>query len=741
MASASSTGVKTFSGGYEIHTFTTSGTINFTTGGSIEILAIAGGGPGGVVNGYNAGGGGAGGLLYYGAETPKTPNGSAITVADGTQLTVTVGAGGAAIAYNSYQSYLTPSNGANTTIVGSGFTTLTAIGGGYGGAMTNIGSLGATGNSGGSGGGSGPTDATQAITPGAGTTGQGFQGGTVTGTNGYPGSGGGGASQTGQGQTGGAGLQYSITGVPTYYAGGGGGGGGGTSGWSAGSYGQGGLGGGGRGGSSSSGSPDAVAGTDNTGAGGGGGGVSKNGGSGIVVVRFVASAGANYNQLFQYFPDNYYNNLISSAPAVKYVSASGNNSNSGNSKDAPYLTVDFALSAVSAISTSVTIVVLPGTYNIAASASNSAPAYGTVGIKDGNKPRIFACVPGQVIFNMTDATGLRDFAPFDFQNTGSAIYGAIIQRNNGARTLSYATAFFNDETCSFKGKAYNCVFRETNANNTWALQYDNGNDSPAQIRNCVIYTGGNGSGDYSGSSTATIVDSVFNYTYGTTSMTLTNNVTAQTVNATTYVTTGQTTRGVYSGTYTWSGTATPPGPGLYTPSSATSGTSFTITLVTSGLTDGTTVPYTISGVTSAMINGASLTGNFTVTNNTATLTILPTLVMAGDPSPKAFAITADSTTVVLSIGYAITLSGTVVPLRFIDKDVFKVSDVAGQMSIPKNYTATQTASGSATQLLGTSAKVNSSIAGPNTITTAAGSRNGATVIKVFGDIPNRESWL
>lgn len=47
----------------------------------------------------------------------------------------------------------------------------------------------------------------------------------------------------------------------------------------------------------------------------------------------------------------------------------------------------------------------------------------------------------------------------------------------------------------------------------------------------------------------------------------------------------------------------------------------TITLSTSNVADTTTVAYTISGVESADINGASLTGNFTIASNTATLPI------------------------------------------------------------------------------------------------------------------------
>lgn len=51
------------------------------------------------------------------------------------------------------------------------------------------------------------------------------------------------------------------------------------------------------------------------------------------------------------------------------------------------------------------------------------------------------------------------------------------------------------------------------------------------------------------------------------------------------------------------------------------GGSVTITLTSTNVANGTLVPYTITGVTSADISGASLTGNFTVNNNSATLTL------------------------------------------------------------------------------------------------------------------------
>ena len=61
---------------------------------------------------------------------------------------------------------------------------------------------------------------------------------------------------------------------------------------------------------------------------------------------------------------------------------------------------------------------------------------------------------------------------------------------------------------------------------------------------------------------------------------------------------------------------------------ANEGTNFTITLVTANVSAGTTVPYTITGVSSADIGGASLTGNF----------------VTGTTDDVIFNVTADATT-------------------------------------------------------------------------------------------------
>ena len=244
---------------------------------NIEVLVVAGGGGGGPCGPtsakYGGGGGGAGGLIYKGA----------FSVTPGNSYTVTVGAGGAGASGS-----VNGTNGSNSV-----FGSLTAVGGGGGGYDT--GPTGNNGSSGGSGGGGAPAASSGSVGQGgAGTAGQGFAGGTNYGSSYNGGGGGGGAGGKGGdgrgssggniGGGGGIGLNFSISGTPTYYAGGGGAGV-----FTSGTPGKGGLGGGGDGGALSS---NGSAGTASTG--GGGGGASGNGsattggsgGSGIVIIRY-----------------------------------------------------------------------------------------------------------------------------------------------------------------------------------------------------------------------------------------------------------------------------------------------------------------------------------------------------------------------------------------------------------------------------------------------------------------------
>ena len=218
----------------------------------VEYLVVAGGGSGGAGEG---GGGGAGGFLTnYGTST--------LNLSVGETYTVSVGAGGSGVPGSPKTQ---GNNGSNSFISGNGIASVTAFGGGGGGAS----SLSPGGKDGGSGGGSSSTPATLG---GSGTVGQGNDAGDGIRTGG---GGAGVASASVDESAGGNGLQSSIDGTATYYAGGGGGGHGGQ---------PGGLGGGTTGvnnPNSSSSSP--------ANSGGGSGGCNDfstgNGGSGIVIIR------------------------------------------------------------------------------------------------------------------------------------------------------------------------------------------------------------------------------------------------------------------------------------------------------------------------------------------------------------------------------------------------------------------------------------------------------------------------
>lgn len=76
--------------------------------------------------------------------------------------------------------------------------------------------------------------------------------------------------------------------------------------------------------------------------------------------------------------------------------------------------------------------------------------------------------------------------------------------------------------------------------------------------------------------------------------------------------------------------------------------SVTITVTTRNVDDGTQVPYTITGVTTDDINGASLTGNFTINNKTGTqtFTITPDATTEG---PETLTLTLDQSATSINI--------------------------------------------------------------------------------------------
>jgi hypothetical protein len=114
--------------------------------------------------------------------------------------------------------------------------------------------------------------------------------------------------------------------------------------------------------------------------------------------------------------------------------------------------------------------------------------------------------------------------------------------------------------------------------------------------------------------------------------------------------------------------ATPTYSLAFTSSSVQEGNSTTLTLTTTNVTNGTVVPYVISGVTSEDINGSSLLGNFVVNNNTATL-IINTADVTGNktltvnlfgifPVVSAFVTVIDATVTIMSGGSPGTITFT-----------------------------------------------------------------------------------
>ena len=272
-------GMVTSDSTYWYHTFTSTAAFVPKQSLSCDYLVVAGGGAGG--NTAGGGGGGGGGF--------RTGDSLAVTA---TNYTVTVGAGGA-IDTNP------PAAGGSGS--DSVFSTITSTGGGGGGG----GNVGNPARNGGSGGGGGVTGDLVSSARGLGNTpstspSQGNNGGTSLGvgsgaTRRYTGGGGGGAGAVGSNAdgtnagNGGVGTATSFTGTSTTYAGGGGGGAGREGSASSVTRGTGGTGGGGAGADTGN---DSVAGTTNRGGGGGGGDqvdskLPSNGGSGIVIIRYL----------------------------------------------------------------------------------------------------------------------------------------------------------------------------------------------------------------------------------------------------------------------------------------------------------------------------------------------------------------------------------------------------------------------------------------------------------------------
>ena len=300
-------GCITTSGDYKIHTFLSPNTFTVTNAGApsgsstVDYLVVAGGGAGGPTAGtsVNGAGGGAGGYRESSGAASGcyavSPLGSGVSALPVSVqgYPITAGGGGTATPWPGKASCVAARKGTPSV-----FSAIISTGGGASGyyqcgpEITTADKSGGSGGGGGHGPSKGPagTGDTPPTTPD-----QGFDGGAGSPTDSDGGTGGGGgATAVGAsvcstaGGNGGAGATSSINTTPTVRAGGGGGGG-------QTGFGTGGPGGGGQG---ARGAPNSAstAGTINTGGGGGGGNdtnapgpfsdTGKNGGSGIVIIRY-----------------------------------------------------------------------------------------------------------------------------------------------------------------------------------------------------------------------------------------------------------------------------------------------------------------------------------------------------------------------------------------------------------------------------------------------------------------------
>ena len=283
------------SGNYCLIRFNTSGTWTVPAGvTAVDMLTVGGGGGGGGGSGgQTSGGGGGGGEVIESTGKSVTP---------GTRFTIVVGAGGLGGAGTASVSATAATDGSASSISASGFTTITARGGGHGGSWrldgtnANIGtslpasSTAAAGSTGlVTGGGGSAQTSSRANAAGNGDV---FNGGAAkshdsdaTLQSGGGGGGAGGAGSAGTSTTAGAGGSGKNSVIFGALLGGGGGGGKrftpGTAGTATAGGGAGGL------------VAAGTAGTANTGGGGGGSGGANdgaNGGSGVVVIRVALTS-------------------------------------------------------------------------------------------------------------------------------------------------------------------------------------------------------------------------------------------------------------------------------------------------------------------------------------------------------------------------------------------------------------------------------------------------------------------
>lgn len=89
------------------------------------------------------------------------------------------------------------------------------------------------------------------------------------------------------------------------------------------------------------------------------------------------------------------------------------------------------------------------------------------------------------------------------------------------------------------------------------------------------------------------------------------------------------------------------------PTETNEGTSITFTLTTIGVSNGTVVPYTITGVSTADISGGSLIGSFTVNASGVGTSTVTTVSNDGDSGDETLTVTLTGVTPTVSVSVLI----------------------------------------------------------------------------------------
>jgi hypothetical protein len=327
--------------------------------------------------------------------------------------------------------------------------------------------------------------------------------------------------------------------------------------------------------------------------------------------------------------------VAKSTATKKYIDpVFGSNANNGNAQTTPYQTLDFAFAATTGTATPVMYIISSGTNTL--SVYGAGNLGGATALQDNALPRVYVLANlsnNYARLNYTITAG-RDRCFTNFSNTGSAVYGGVLYRDiTGIANNNYSVSIFNNGTANYRGRSWNTVFTQNLANNySWSYGTVSAGDSQEPVgayNACTFYLGGSDLGSFTNAATW-VWNSVFNVANPLSASSVAPNTGfSQSINTNTWVTASTSTAGVYSGVYGWtSAISTGIIRSLTSSTMATSsaasafwGDTLKYTLNTLNVADGTLIPYTISGVTSAQINGASTSGNFTVQFGQAELTV------------------------------------------------------------------------------------------------------------------------